>query len=399
MSSLCSSLLVAMALLTASTTLPSAHAQLNAPPHDLKMIADQPVIALWARPDVHLKNPALAELFKAMIKTGPEEAQASFGTTIPKMDLLKVSMNPGKRAWGDEETPIPVVVMHLTDPAAATALFTGMKKSYKPKTVPGLNVPIYQYESTPYTKADGTVEEDKWMLRNGVAQLDPQTIINGQSVEKLIQVATAKSPVSAGAWGSDFAAVASSPSLMLFDVAKLRTQLESDFKRRPPPTKGLEAMIFNAVKPLWEESDYAFLAADTTDGIKLTGLAKSASPDAAKRFKGTLEGIVAMGKGFLPSLKPMLEQFNAKTPGLGEKIYSDLETAVNSVSITQDGTTTKLALHIKQDCLNQVVSGVYIPLLEQEYKEREERRERYKAEAKSLEKSETKQAIPELPAK
>lgn len=394
------SLLAAIALLVAGTAVPSARAQLTAPPHDLKMIADQPVIAIWGRPDVHLKNPALADLFRTILKTGPNQAEIdAVAMAVPKIDLLKVSMSTGKRAWSDNEVPVPVVVMHTTDAAAAKTIFDSMTRGYKSKTVPGLSVPIYQYEYTPYVKADGTQEEDKSMLRNGVALLDPQTVVNGESVEKLIQVATAKNPGQAGAWSTDFAAVASSPGLVLFDVVKLRTQLESDFKRRPPPTQGPEAMIFNAVKPLWEESDYALVAVDTTDGIKVSGLAKSATPDAAKRFKGTLEGIVAMGKGFLPLLKPMAEQLNSKTPGQGDKLYKDLETAINDLSITQDGNTTKLTLHLKQDCLNQAVSGVIIPLIEEETKRVNELRERYKAEAEAAESAPTKEAIPTTPAK
>lgn len=371
-----------LALLIALPQLPRASA---AAPYDLKMIADQPIMAIWASPAEHLKNPAAAELFKAILKTGPEGEVEAVAAAIPKLDSLKMSMTLGKRSWsGDREDPVPVVVMHINDTAAAKQMFDMMTKRYKPRTISELSVPVYQYEFTPYPGADGKPEEDKWKLRSGTVQLDPQTIVSGDTVEKLIAVVSAKEPAAAGAWGSDFKALAPSQSLMLVDTSKLRAMLAEEFKRRPPPTQGPEAAIFGLAKPLWEDSDYAILTLDTKDGIKVTGLAKSATPEAAQKFKGALDSLLGMGKGFMPLLKPLMAQMPGKTSAEVYKIYQDLEAAVNGMTITVDGSTTKLALNIKQDSVNQVVSSIFVPLLEEEEKRMKERRERYKKEAEAV---------------
>jgi hypothetical protein len=52
--------IAASALLALCATVLSVQAQATPAPHDLKMIADQPMIAIWMRPDQHLRNPALA---------------------------------------------------------------------------------------------------------------------------------------------------------------------------------------------------------------------------------------------------------------------------------------------------------------------------------------------------
>lgn len=369
-------LLLAIVGMIAANNLPTASAQLAAP-HDLKFIADQPVIALWASPEQHLKNSAAAELFKAILKTGPEGERDLVGAAVPKIDSFKMSMTPGKRSYSDIEQPIPVIVMHMSDAAAAKTMFEMMTKRYKPRTVSELSVPVYQYEFSQHKDPEGKTEEDKWILRDGTAQLDPQTVSTAMTAEKLIAVASAKEPATAGAWGADFKSLASAQSLLLIDTAKLRPMLEIELKRRPP--RGSEALFVNALKPLYEESDYALLTLDTTDGIKLFGLAKSATPEAAIRFKGTLEGTVAMGKGMLPMLRPLLLQLNLPAESI-DKVSKEVETAVNSLSITQEGTTTKLSLHIKQACVNDVVAGICVPLLEERQRVVLERRERWKRE-------------------
>ncbi len=392
-------LIAAIALLIALNQLPVAPAQQT---HDLKMIADQPIMAIWANPEQHLKNPAAAELFKAILKTGPEGEVEAVAAAIPKLDSLKMSMTLGKRSWsGDREDPVPVIAMHISDTAAAKQMFEMMTKRYKPRTISELSMPVYQYEFTPYPGADGKPEEDKWKLRSGTVQLDPQTLVSGETVEKLIAVVSAKEPAAPGAWGSDFKALAGSQSLLLVDTSKLRAMLAEEFKRRPPPTNGPEAAIFGLAKPLWEDSEYAFLTLDTTDGIKVTGLAKSATPEAAQKFKGALDSLLGMGKGFMPLLKPLMAQMPGKTTAEVDKIYQELETAVNGMTITVDGSTTKLALNIKQDCVNQVVTNIFVPLLEEEEKRMKERRERYKKEAEAVPAfdSPAKEAPREIPAK
>lgn len=386
-------------------TIPGCGKSNSGPAHDLKMVADQPIMVIWANPEQHLKNPAAADLFKAIMKTGPEEDRAAVAAAVPKIDSLKISMSPGKRSYSDREMPIPVVVMHMSDAAAAKSMFEMMTKRHKPRTISEMSMPVYQYQFTPYPGPDGKPEEDKWKLRSGTAQLDPQTLATGETVEKLIAVASAKEPAKPGAWESDFKSLASSQSLMLVDTAKLRGIFDEEFKRHPPRAGGPEALILGLAKPLWEESDYAFLTLDTTDGIKVTGMAKSATPEAAKKFKEALDALVGMGKPFLPLLKPQLAQLKGKSAAEVDKLYKEIETAVNSLSITQDGATTKLALTVKQDSVNQVVSGIFIPLLEEEQKRNEERRARYEKESikafeapaakESFEKSETKEAIPE----
>lgn len=327
-------------------------------PHDMRFIADKPLVAIWSHPNEHLANPVLAELVKALQDVAPPDAQAVIGTAIPKMDLMRVSMSMGKNAYSDQPRPIGVSLFHFTDPAAATVLLNNMSKGLETKTAPEFKSPVYYRK--PWS-APGEAEKD-WKLGMGVTQLNPQTVVNSESVEKMLQVLTPAAATTPPAWSNDLATLAKTQSTMFIDLVQVRDEMK---QAGPPPGQGgMEGMIFNSVKSLWEQADYAFVSLDTTNGIQLSAQAQSPNAESAQRFKGALDGILGLAKGFLPTAKQAAQQLNQMQPGLGEMAYTELENLVSSIKITQTGTQTKLTLGIPQETLAKV-PALILPAIKQ----------------------------------
>ena len=336
--------------------------QAQSAPHDLRFIADKPLVAIWSRPNEHLTNPVLAELFKALQETAPPDVQVAFRQAIPKLDLMRMSLSMGRSEWSDQPIPRAVAIYHFTDPAAATVMFDNMSKGLEAKTTPELKSPIYTRK--PYVPDAGSpveVEKD-WKLGMGVTQLNPQTIVQADSIEKMLQVLAPAAAATPPAWSNDLTALAKTQSTLFIDLTQVRELMK---KEGPPPGQGgMEGMIFNSVKALWEQADYAFISLDTTNGIVISAQAQSPTAEAAQRFKGALDGLIGLGKGFLPMAKQMSAQLNQQTPGMGDLLYTELESLVNGMQITQTGMQTKMTLGVKQETLARVPALV-LPAIKQ----------------------------------
>ncbi len=328
----------------AALLLMSQSANAQSVQHDLRYIADKPLVAIWSHPNAHLANPVLAELVKLVQEMAPPEATAMSSGALLKLDLMRLSLSMGRSPYSDKPVPRVVSIYHFTDPAAAVILLNNMSKGLAGKTIPEIASPIYSR-----TPAGQT--EEAWKLNMGFTQLNPQTVVQAESIEKMIEVlkpATAAAP----AWASDLTALSKTQSTMFIDLVQIRDQLK---QAGPSPGQGgMEGMIFNSVKPLWEQADYACINLDTTNGIQLSAQATSPTAESAQRFKGSLEGILGLAKGFLPTAKQATQQLNLMTPGLGDMAYTELENLVNSIKITQDGMQTKLTLGISQETLAKV---------------------------------------------
>ena len=345
-------LFTALLFLQATTLAQSA-------PHDQRYIADKPLLAVWSHPNEHLANPVLAELLKAVQEIAPPDAQAVMSGAIPKLDLMRLSLSMGRTPWSEKPMPRGVSLYHFTDPAAATLLLNNMSKGLEAKTTPELKSPIYTLKPFEHDLGTPGQPQKDWKLSMGVTQLNPQTIVQAESVEKMLQVlspATGAAP----AWGNDLAALAKTQSTMFIDLMQIREMIKGE---KGPPG-GIEAMIFNSVKALWEQADYAFISIDTTNGIVVSAQAQSPTAEAAQRFKGALEGLIGLGKGFLPMAKQMSAQLNQQTPGMGDLLYTELESLVNGIQITQAGMQTKMTLGIKQETLARV-PGLVLPAIKQ----------------------------------
>lgn len=320
-------------------------------PHDLQNIAEKPIAAFWSRPSEHLKNPVLATLYNEIQgDIVPRSRDSHVLKILPKIDSIKLSFGLGRTVWSPTPMPQPVILYHTTDAATATTLFNGMTQGMEAKTTPEWKAPIYTHKGygPPGNEAK---DPNAWRLQNGFTQLDPQTIVQTDNIEVMLKTLTTKAtPAASPAWSADLTHMAQGQSIWLIDLVQFRDMLKDE---KGPPG-GMESMIFNSVKTLWEQADYAFINIDTTNGIQLSAMAQSANAEAAQRFKGTIEGLLGIAKGFMPMAKQGTEQLNKMTPGMGTMLYTELENVVNGIKITQAGTQTKLTLSISQEFLGKV---------------------------------------------
>lgn len=341
--------MLGVALLLSALT-PEVTAQ-TAAPFDLQNVADKPLAVLWSRPQEHLKNPVLAELYKFVAEAPPNPRDKAMFTNMAKVDSMRVSFGAARSAWSPKPIPQAVVIYHTTEPAAATGIFNALSAGQEEKTTPEWKSPIYT--NKPFAAPGEQTDPNAWKLQSGVTQLDPQTVIQTDNIELMIKTIGAKP--TAPAWAADLAAIANPQSLYLVDLAQFRDMIKDE---KGPQGGGMEAMIFNSVKPLWEQADYAFVKIDTTQGIQIAAFAKSPNAESAQRFKGSLEGLLAMGKGFLPIAKQGLAQLNQMMPGQGDQLYSDLEALVASIKITQTDTKTILTLGVPQETLARLMKSM-----------------------------------------
>ncbi len=327
-------------------------------PHDLKYILDKPLQAMWSRPSEHLKNPALAEFLTEMLKVPPSETARQSVAGFPKMDYFKLSLGIGHNQWSDKPRPIDVAILHYSDPAVAKSMWDIHAASLEAKTVPELKFPVYTFKQNLH---HGQEEKD-WKLAMGKAQPDPQTLVEGNTVEMLIKALAPPAGANESApWAKEFPNWANSQSLVLIDLSQFRELM----KALPMGGMGpMEAMIVGNLNQLLTQADYAFISIDTTDGIQIKAMAQSANAESAQRFKATLDGIVGLGKGFLPMFKQMAPQMNQELPGMGDLLTAELDNLVNALKITQDGTQTTLTWSIKQDLLVKLVK-LLIPAFHQ----------------------------------
>jgi prepilin-type processing-associated H-X9-DG protein len=329
---------------------PSVVAQTSAP-FDLQNVAEKPLAVVWSRPQEHLKNPVLAELFKFFSEAPPNPRDKEMISNIAQVDAVRMSFGAARSAWSPKPIPQAVTLIHTTNPAAATSLLKSMTAGQEEKTTPEWKSPIYT--GKPFGPPGEVPDPNAWKLQRGVTQLDPQTIVQTDNIELMLKTLTTKPE--APVWAADLAAIANPQSLYLVDLAQFRELIKDE---KGPPGAGMEAMIFNSVKPLWEQADYAFMKIDTTQGLQIAAFAKSPNTESAQRFKGALEGLIAMGKGFLPMAKQGLAQLNQVMPGQGDQLYSDLEALVASIKIIQSDTKTVMTLSIPQDTLVRLMKAM-----------------------------------------
>jgi hypothetical protein len=341
-------LATACALLTALA--PLLVAQTSAP-FDLQNVADKPLAVLWSRPQEHLKNPVLAELFKFVAEAPPNPRDKAMLTNMAKVDSMRVSFGQGRTNWSPKPIPQAVVIYHTTEPAAATGILNSLSAGQEEKTTPEWKSPIYT--NKPFAAPGEQTDPNAWKLQRGVTQLDPQTIVQSDNIELMLKTVGAKP--AAPAWAADLVAIAQPQTLYMVDLSQFREMIKDE---KGPQGAGMEAMIFNSVKPLWEQADYAFVKIDTTQGIQIAAFAKSPNAESAQRFKGALEGLLAMAKGFMPMAKQGLGQLNQMMPGQGDQLYSDLEALVASIKVTQADTKTILTLGVPQETLVRLMKSM-----------------------------------------
>ncbi len=88
----------------------------------------------------------------------------------------------------------------------------------------------------------------------------------------------------------------------------------------------------HSVVNVLDSADVGYISATYKDGISVTGVAISADEVAAKQFKGSVDGLVGLGKGFLRYSNHKSKVSSNFHRG-NQQIYVDIEAIVNSLKV------------------------------------------------------------------
>jgi hypothetical protein len=121
----------------------------------------------------------------------------------------------------------------------------------------------------------------------------------------------------------------------------------------------MEGMIYNSFATLWEQADYAVGSLEISPRIVIQGTALSPDEKAAKRVEGTVKGLLALGKSFLPMAKQLTAQIDAADPNKpGEKLYAEAEKLLNSATVKLTGSTVSLNISSSEQLPGMIVETI-----------------------------------------
>jgi prepilin-type processing-associated H-X9-DG protein len=375
--------LLAVIILLSQSLLPAQ----VAPVPEARYLPEQTVFGLVVRPSMLLQNPELQKLYK-LAQTLPRALpESELGTEFSNLDVAVVGMTmPAASLQAGGGPGVPVVMLRTKDAASLKAITAkAIRPDLQKRVLPGtttealvdpkprpqfggmgkkLDRPITTEEAKELdAKAEAAAQDpDAWKVSDAFVLPDERTMLFSQHGAELVTVLNQVKPgAAAPAWAKQYEPATKFPLSGFVDLKQVRELIKVFSGGRP--NEGPNGMIFNMVSPFWEKADLAMLALDTGDGLKLTLVAHSPDATAAQGFKGSLEGLIAMGKGMLPLVKAEASKLDMLKPGLGAQLYGDLEKAVSALSVTQNGTMTIVKFTLPQQTL-ATITATLVPLIE-----------------------------------
>lgn len=367
--------------ITVSLSLGFLNAQVAAPVSEARYVPEKSIFGLLARPSAILQNPELNKLYKLAQTMRDALPERELGTEFANVELVVVGMTMPESAQPMAGPGVPTILLRTKD---AAAMKTISAKAIRPemlkKTLPGTTAEAFvapkprvnfgganKMTTEAYEKLEAEAEQaakdpDAWKISDAMVFPDDRTMVFSQHGADLVGVLNQIKPgAAAPAWAKQYEPATKFPLAAFVDLKQGRELIKAATGGRPP--EGPNGMVFGMLSPLWEQADMAVIALDTGDGLKLTIVAHSPDEAAAAALKGSLEGLLAMGKGMLPPVKAQSAQLDMLKPGLGAQLYGDLEKAVNELSITQTGPVTVIKFAIQQQTLATITSTI-VPLIE-----------------------------------
>lgn len=359
-------------------------AQVAAPGAEARYIHNKATFGLIMRPSVILQNPEIQKLYKLAQSMPRGLPEKELGVAFSDIDLVVASTTMPAAPLKAGGTGIPTILLRTKDAATLkTITAQAIRPDMQKKTLPGTTIEAMvaakphvqmggfmgeramskgEYEKLQAEADEAAKSPDAWKSSDTFVFPDDRTMLFSQYGAVLVGVLEQLKPgAAAPAWAKQYEAAARFPLAAYLDVKQLRELINAATGGRPP--EGPDAMMFGMVSPLWEKADMAVVALDTGDGLKLTIVAHSPDAAAATALKGSLDGLLAMGKGMLPKMKAEAANLDRLKPGLGAQLYGDLEKAVSELSVTTNGTMTIVKFGIQQQTLATITSTV-IPFLE-----------------------------------
>jgi hypothetical protein len=337
-----------------------SQAQLAGTPaaHDLRTITANTAFGVWSKPSEIVAVPALAPLAK-MLEDDPN-FKRDLGISFSAMKHASMNLSFIPDAGTMELRPVGVSAIVIPDPAQFQIFTSKQLANAEPLKADGVQQSLL-------IKRPNWNKEPKtdWTEEYGVmTKFDAQTFVSADLGLGLANLLKSNPSSTQPSWQSLLVKNAANKHVSgAVDLIKIREMMKKQMAGRPQP-QGMEGLIFNSVSTLWESADYAVISADLSNGIVINGQAVSANEESAKRFKGTLDGLIGLGKGFLPTVKQQLAQLDRQSPGMGTKLYAEIEAVVNSIKLNQTGTDTTLSISMSQESMNLLVTTM-IPMIQQ----------------------------------
>jgi hypothetical protein len=191
-----------------------------------------------------------------------------------------------------------------------------------------------------------------------IYKIDDRTILTASSVISFLSTPDIKDAAKTKPnWSSKFELAKSLPFVATFDTQKV-TKLVNASKAGAPQPEAQNPLL-SSVPALWEKSEYALVALDTKDKIKLNTMAHCSNDANSKQINELLTGYVAMAKAALPGLKPMLLQMSGNNLSLAEKINGLLVKFVDGVKISQKNSDVLCSITIEPQLL-ELAQGPFL---------------------------------------
>ncbi|MDX1961939.1 MAG: DUF1559 domain-containing protein [Pirellulales bacterium] len=346
------------------------HAQLAPTPapaavHNTHFLPAEPLFAGWASPGPALQNPDLAKLAKMFEELS--EMKESTGITLADVDSVKSALVVADPR--QVQAPQGGFSIRFATPAALQSYAATMLKNFQPGEKLG-NFPTLQREADTWNPQTQQVEK----IQNTFIQTDDRTLVFVMDAKLANTVqALNGAPVDKPEWGAEFAKMANKPLVGVVDLKQVRELVKAQMGDRRP--EGMEGMIFNSFATLWEQSDFAVGSVEFYPVPQLNALAICPDEKGAKRVEGTIKGLIALGKSFLPVAKQQMLKLDANNPEKpGEKFFAELEQLVKNVEIKQSANTVNLTVKTSETLMPLAVKFLE-PVLKQARAEADRMRE------------------------
>jgi hypothetical protein len=361
------------------------NAQIAAPVSEARYIPEKSIFGLVVRPSAILQNPELNKLYKLAQSMPGGMPERELGVEFASLDLAVVAMTMPESQQQPGGSGVPTILLRAKDAATMQIISAkAVRPDMQKKTLPGTTTEAMvaakpriqlgggvatkseftkgEFERLEAQAAEAAKDPDAWKISDVFIFPDDRTLVYSQHGAVLVGALNQLKPgAAAPAWAKPYEPATKFPLAAFVDVKQAREIIKAATGGRPP--EGPNGMIYGMLSPLWEKADMAVVALDTGDGLKLTVVAHSPDADSAKALKGSLDGLLAMGKGFLPGVKGQTAQLDMLKPGLGTQLYGDLEKAVNELSITQTGAMTVIKFAIPQQTLATITTTL-VPMIE-----------------------------------
>jgi hypothetical protein len=365
------------------------HAQLTTTPttHDMRAIAGNACFGMWAKPGEIFTVPVFVDLAKVL--ESDSNFQNDVGVSLSSMTTVSMMGVMAPSLYNESRIePVPLASIRIQNPQQFSIFKSKVLDKTEKLAVPEIKQELYtrRYEWDKEKK-------DSWLKERNVSFiLDNDTFVTAQYGQSMKALLLPEKSDQKPRWSEHVSKFSGSHAAAAIDGVQFRELMKNEIAKRPPRA-GMEALIVMSFMNILDSADVGYISATYKDGINVTGVAISADEASAKQFKGSLDGLIGLGKGFLPVLKAQIEGLKQFPPEETKQIYVDIEATVNSLKVTQSGKETTIEIQASAAATKHCVSLI-TALIKEDFERREKYRKEFEERRKKLE-EQSKQTQPE----